>query len=153
MIQRNRGNAAYFRRAENVCGVISAAQSDLDHRKVHMHLCKRVKAHGSDQLKFVDRFISEFLKRFFFRHYRIIAGNQHFFRNAVAVNLDPFSEIHQIRRGKQSHMVSGRSEDRFCKGTHASLSIGSCHMDAAKLILRISQPFHQPCHALQRCHG
>ena len=68
--------------------------------------------------------------------------------SAILLDMD-----NQIRRGKQSHMVSGRSEDRFCKGTHASLSIGSCHMDAAKLILRISQPFHQPCHALQRCHG
>ena len=74
-----------------------------------------------------------------------VAGNL-VFRQAHAIDLHPFAEMDEMRRGVESRPPAGGMQDRLDHGGNGPLAVGAGHMHAWELAFGMAQFRRQEPH-------
>ena len=124
-------------RGDDVGAVESAAQSHFDDRVIHLLLCEIFQCHGCGE------FEEGWMKRLEEGTVLFYEVNDILLRNAFSVHSDTFSEIYQMGRSVESHLVTLALENGS-KGMGAgAFAVGSGYVNGLVLLMRVTKVFIQ----------
>ena len=132
MVGGNVGNHTQNGR-DDIGAIESAAQSHFNHGNIHLLTLEMLKRHCSGEFKKGGLH--------FKTPFSTPLGESHhlFFADFLAIHLDAFSEIHDVRRSVEPHLVALHLQCACHEVARRPLSIGACHMNAAITAMRTAR--------------
>ena len=137
MVQADVGDGAHLRRGDDVGGIQAPTHPGFKHHDVALGPHKVVEGHAKRQLK-KRRRAPTLLLPTAHKLDHLCLGNH------LAVDTDPLSKIHQVRRGEETHAVAGALQGSCHHVAHRALAVGACHMHEFELALRVTQGHANP---------
>ena len=145
MIKINARNDGKQRIFDNVGGIQSSAQADLQNDHVTTATVEILKRNSGNQLK-LGRLVLHCIRN------RANAGGdfcQGIVINVHSVYTHTLVKRNDIRRGIKACAIARMAEDTLQHSAGRALAVGPCNVDKPQVILRISKCFAQLCYALQ----
>ena len=133
----------------NVGGIAAAAETRFQHDKVALFACEPEQRQRSDGFKLDGDLAALKLDSVHSVEHFLGQAGQRARRDHLAVDLEPLTEIDNIRADGQAGLVPGGSQDRRGHGGQAALAVGARDVDTLQFFFGVAQVVHQVLHTGQ----